>query len=421
MTTVTLTSSAASETGEIRQTITDGKIMGHRVWVPGTAGPEAGWTEGAPPADSGFDSHIVVRTVLAPGSLEQRAWRGPLHSSAYSVRRRLEVMRKEQEAALEGTPMAAATSSRGAAAPAQHGGIDFNLLIPKKKRYVKVKWKGIDAFRVLDRQCDKQGTVLIEGETGEGKTFTIEQWAAAKGKPVIKVSGNAGANPDKYLGYDIIQNGSVVPQLGLIPQALLRGDCVILLDELGFFPPEMLTPLYPVLDGSRLLTLEFGGGISIPVPDDVLISATNNPGYEGVFAENHALRRRFTFREHHELPDSVIRRLITQPSVRSFAKDLRTSFKNEKIGQWLPLPTVLEFVEFAKDFGVDFAVDNLITLYVDESDRAVARQAFKTVEANLKDDFRVVGEATTEEPTVTETSEGEEPEEEAAEVAFDGL
>lgn len=371
---VTLSSSEMDEDGFIFQTITDGSTEGHRHWKPGTSGPEAAWTKGCP---DDIPTHSVVSTALT--ALEERTWRNPIHASAYSVRRRLEQMRVNVENNDTATSTPGTTST---------GGIDFASLVPPVRRVEDVTLHGAPWMDVFDYALAKQVTVLFEGETGEGKTFLGEQWSARKGWPVIKVSGNAGASPEKFLGYDIIKDGNVVPQLGLIPQALLRGECTIILDELGFFPPEMLTPLYPVLDNSKMLTLEFGGGISIPVPDTVLIIATNNPGYEGVFAENHALRRRFQVRVNHSLPDSVVRALIPQVGVREMAVKLREAFRNEQVTQWLPLPTVQEFTAFAEQFGVDFAVENLITLYVDEGDRSVVRQTVETFKGNLENDFK---------------------------------
>lgn len=401
---VTLSSSEADADGYVDQVITDSKVTGHRRWKPGTSGPEAAWEKGEPETSP---SHLIVSTQLT--ALEERTWRGPLHNSAYSVRRRLEEMRLNGAAATSNTSLGGSS------------GIDFQALVPAIRKVEDVLIHGQPAFDVFDYALVEQMPVLIEGETGEGKTFLAEQWSARKGWPVIKLSGNAGASPEKFLGYDIIKDGSVIPQLGLIPQALLRGQCTIIMDELGFFPPEMLTPMYPVLDNSKLLTLEFGGGISIPVPDTVLIVSTNNPGYEGVFADNYALRRRFQIRVTHMLPDDVIRKLIPQKGVRELAVKLRESFRNEQVSQWTPLPTIQEFVKFATRFNVDFACDNLVTLYVEEADRAIAREAIRTLRSNLDADF-----APKIEMTPWETSEeGDSPSikvgEDAADSPFAGL
>ena len=397
--TVTLSSSGLDDDGFIRQTITDGKKTGHRLWKPGTTGPAAAWTDGPAPWDD--ETHLIVRTVLTP--VERKTWRGPTHTAAYSVRNRLEEMRQsgEQPADVD-SPLGEVVDVLS--------GLDFSALVPAKKKCEKVTFHGQPAFDVLDTAAAKQRTVLVEGETGEGKTFVPEQWAALHGWPVVKVSGNAGASPEKFLGYDVIRNGSVVPQFGLIPQALQyaldhpESGVVLLLDEYGFFPPEMLTPLFPVLDGSRLLTLEFGGGITLPVAPNVLIVGTNNPGYEGVFAENHALRRRWQYRIQHSLPEAVIKKMVPQAGVREAAMKLRTAFQNEQVSQWLPLPTILEFVEFAEDHGVQFAMDNLVGLYLDRADRQVARDTLETLRSNIEADFRPADESA---PAAEDAAEAE--------------
>lgn len=120
--------------------------------------------------------------------------------------------------------------------------------------------------------------VLLTGGTGVGKTTHIEQLAARIGQPVLRINFNGETRMSDLIGKMNVLGGETRWVDGVLPMAMRLGYW-LLLDELDFADPAVLSLLHPVLEDRPTLTLkENSGEIIHPHPDFRLFATANSIG-----------------------------------------------------------------------------------------------------------------------------------------------
>ena len=131
-------------------------------------------------------------------------------------------------------------------------------------------------FALLERVAATDATILIEGETGTGKSVLAEavhERGPRAGKPFVVV--DCGALPRNLLESELFGHergaftGAVETRVGLFESA--RGG-TLLLDEIGELPIDLQPKLLRVLE--RRAIRRVGSNVEVPV-DVRLIAATN--------------------------------------------------------------------------------------------------------------------------------------------------
>ena len=258
-------------------------------------------------------------------------------------------------------------------------------------------------FDILHWARGHNRNVLLYGPTGPGKTTCALAYAAQEGMRVAMVNGSAALEPAHYLGREFIgADGIPFWQDGIVTDVVRNGGMIIL-DEAGFIPSKIITPLFPLLQyGTRHLTLLEHKGETIKAHPDLLIVATMNPHYAGNQSLNEALRNRYTIQLEWGYDDAVERQLIPFQSLLDLAKSIRAREAREEINTPTPTNALTEFVEVATGLGMDFACINFINRYEDDEKEAV-KMALDTARDNIVADLAGIAAQVTEAPEAQST------------------
>jgi MoxR-like ATPase len=117
--------------------------------------------------------------------------------------------------------------------------------------------------------------VLLTGGTGVGKTTHILQLAARINQPVLRINFNGETRMSDLIGKMTVINGETRWVDGVLPTAMRNGYW-ILLDELDFADPAVLSLLHPVLEQNPILTLKENNGEIIKPHPLFRVFATSN-------------------------------------------------------------------------------------------------------------------------------------------------
>ncbi len=120
--------------------------------------------------------------------------------------------------------------------------------------------------------------VLLTGGTGVGKTTHIVQLAARINQPILRINFNGETRMSDLIGKMTVVNGETLWVDGVLPSAMRNGYW-ILLDEIDFADPAVLSLLHPVLEQNPMITLkENGGEIIKPHPLFRVFATANSIG-----------------------------------------------------------------------------------------------------------------------------------------------
>lgn len=117
--------------------------------------------------------------------------------------------------------------------------------------------------------------VILTGGTGVGKTTHLLQLAARIKQPVLQINFNGETRMSDLIGKVMVLGGETVWQDGVLPTAMRKGYW-LLLDELDFADPAVLSLLHPVLEEDSRLTLKENGGEIIRPHENFRVFATAN-------------------------------------------------------------------------------------------------------------------------------------------------
>lgn len=189
-------------------------------------------------------------------------------------------------------------------------------------------------LREVERVIKSGVPLLLEGPTGTGKTYMVEE-IAKKNKAelfIIDVSGELTV--DTLLGQHILIDGNVVWRDGVVPMAIRKAHkaknamVIVEFNELNTALPEVLTVVNGLLDDQRSVTLPNADNERITAPENFRVVATQNPAngsYAGTARLNDALLNRMVkltldymdfeeeveaLKKHTKLVDSTIVKLV---------------------------------------------------------------------------------------------------------------
>jgi cobaltochelatase CobS len=117
--------------------------------------------------------------------------------------------------------------------------------------------------------------VMLVGQTGCGKTSLIEQIAARLKQSVVRVNLNGQTTVGDFVGLYTAKDGATEWIDGALPRAMKHGYWLIL-DEIDFAEPQILSVLNSVLEKDGKLFLKEKGYESIEPHENFRIFATAN-------------------------------------------------------------------------------------------------------------------------------------------------
>lgn len=130
---------------------------------------------------------------------------------------------------------------------------------------------------VIDSVIQKQN-VILTGGTGVGKTTHITQLANRINQPLLRINFNGETRMSDLVGKVHVVAGETRWMDGVLPLAM-RNGWWLLLDELDFAEPAVLSLLHPVLEDESVLVLkENSGEIIRPHPNFRIFATANSIG-----------------------------------------------------------------------------------------------------------------------------------------------
>lgn len=120
--------------------------------------------------------------------------------------------------------------------------------------------------------------ILLTGGTGVGKTSQILQLASRINQPVLRANFNGETRLSDFIGKMHVIDGETKWVDGILPLAMKKGYW-LLLDEIDFADPSILSLLHPVLEDNPCLVLkENDGEVIIPHKDFRIFGTANSIG-----------------------------------------------------------------------------------------------------------------------------------------------
>ena len=150
---------------------------------------------------------------------------------------------------------------------------------------------------ILELAIAADKAVLMQGDTGIGKTYILQQIAKEQGKRAVRVSLNGRVGIDTLVGKYLLKSKGGTEtywQDGAVLQCMRAGDWLIL-DEMNMAEADVLACLNSIMDDGHCITVaEKDGEVVHPAPGFRVFACINpNEGYAGTRELNAALVSRF--------------------------------------------------------------------------------------------------------------------------------
>lgn len=199
--------------------------------------------------------------------------------------------------------------------------------------------------------------VLATGGTGVGKTTHIEQLAARCKQPLLRINFNGETRLSDLIGKMQVIGGETKWVDGVLPMAMRHGYW-LLLDEIDFAEPSVLSLLHPVIEEKPYFVLKENEGEIIKAHPNFRIFATANSigsmqdrssTYTGTNHMNEAFLDRWT----------VL--MVDNLSFKEELKIVKSKVKGLN-GRWAK--RIVEFAQKVRERkleGIDFSSDNFST------------------------------------------------------------
>lgn len=159
----------------------------------------------------------------------------------------------------------------------------------KNNVYYKPIGKEVEVF---EHCFQNKLPLILKGPTGSGKSRYVEYMASKMGKELISVVCHEETSTVDLLGRYIVKGANTEWIDGPLTQAV-RSGAIIYLDEIAEARPDVLVVIHSLTDHRRKLYLERHHEV-IDAPEDFMLVASFNPGYQKGYKELKAsTRQRF--------------------------------------------------------------------------------------------------------------------------------
>ena len=137
-----------------------------------------------------------------------------------------------------------------------------------------------DECAVFERAFRLKLPLLLKGPTGCGKTRFVSHMAARLGLPLSTVSCHDDLAASDLTGRYLLKGGETIWADGPLTTAVRNGG-ICYLDEVVEARKDVTVVIHPLTDDRRILPLERTGEV-LNAPDDFMLVASYNPGYQNI-------------------------------------------------------------------------------------------------------------------------------------------
>lgn len=243
---------------------------------------------------------------------------------------------------------------------------------PNGDLYYTRKWGEHDDVLVLQKAREKQHFAMLYGAPGCGKTALVE---AAFGSDLYTILGSGDTEvSDLVGGYVQTPTGGWTWNDGALIKAAEEGK-PLLIDEVGLIDPKVMSIVYGLMDGRREYTVTSNPDRgTVKAKDGFYVIAATNPNAPGVRLSE-ALLSRFTLQVEMTTDWALARKLGVPAGMVTAAQNLAKKQSSNEV-TWAPqFRELLAFRDLEKDFGMKFAIQNLLA-GAPEIDRPIVADVF---------------------------------------------
>ncbi len=271
----------------------------------------------------------------------------------------------------------------------------------RKKRVKKITISDIDEIvgqdvvkRQLGVAIKRDIPALLVGDTGTGKTSVVRELAKENNKKFTRIPITGETTPEDLLGKYELVNGDTKWIVGILIQAMLRGD-YLTIDEINMALPEVLALLYELFDDSKSVTVTQHDGEIVKPHKDFRAFATMNPvdEYAGTKELNKALKSRFGMTIEMRYVDAETEvQIVTQKckieedvarKIVDFGQWARQAKEEDEIFYTCSTRDLLQWGHLANDLPMDEAFE-LAVLNKGNGDREKMSKFYKELVDNYK-------------------------------------
>lgn len=149
-----------------------------------------------------------------------------------------------------------------------------------------------DEVVVFEHAYRNRLPLLLKGPTGCGKSRLVEHMARRLELPLFTVGCHEETSAVDLVGRFLIRGAETVWQDGPVTRAVREG-AIVYIDEIAEARPDTIVALHSLTDHRRALYIDRTGE-SLQAPDQFMLVASYNPGYQGFGRELKAsTRQRF--------------------------------------------------------------------------------------------------------------------------------
>jgi MoxR-like ATPase len=165
--------------------------------------------------------------------------------------------------------------------------------------------------------------ILITGQSGNGKTMTVEQACAKAGRPFIRINCTKKTDEEALIGTKTLINGDVVVKEGPMLIAM-RSGAIILLDEVSCSDASSIMCIQGIMEGKPFyfaLTGEYikpAQGFNIIMTDNTKGQGSEDGRYVGTNVLNEAFLERIgsTYEQEYPTPAVELRIVLKRMEIK---------------------------------------------------------------------------------------------------------
>ena len=237
----------------------------------------------------------------------------------------------------------------------------------------------IKEFQAFDYALENNLNVLIEGETGTGKTSGVMAYCANRHLNFFAVPCNSAIDFTQVIGGLYPSPDRTLEWVDGGITKIVREGGVLLVNELNNAPKNLSQYLMSLLDDRRSITLMGNGNEVVNAHPELLIVADQNPNYRGTQLLNEAWKDRFEIKLRYGYDNAIEKKIIKSSSLLELANGMRsTSRQGEYTSNTNTIfetpisPRLLKtFEKVAKGLSYEFAVEVFLNNFSDEERPAV--------------------------------------------------